>query len=341
MNPLLIGAALAFLHGCSLFGDDKAKEAAAQAEARLMAGDLPGAADAYDQAVAEYGAQVDVATGAAFMALQRGRPADADRLLAQAEEDAGERLPEVKMRRALVAIEAGDLEAVKAHGMASGLPAGQLLAAEVALADGEREEARGLLQQARTAGGAIAELADDYLDLLDDEDPLVAGLSEAQALWALGLRKVAVKSVEEVLLNLPDSFEERDEQLLIWSGRAATERETDIARSLLDGLIFAPEGQQWRKIATSALIACADGDGATCVSTLVSLEGQAPEDGLADARATAALLIAADDPEAARKLAGPYVSSAAARALLETGDRSSARESSPGGVIGSFLEAGG
>ncbi len=341
MTPLLIGAALVVLNGCSLFGDDKAIEAATQAEAKLKAGDLPGAADAYDQAAAEHAGQVDVATGAAFMALQRGNADAADRFLADAEADAGDRLPEVKMRRALVALQAGELEDVKAHGLASGLPAGQLLAAEVALADGERDEAQGLLQQARAGGGAVAELADGYLDLLGDDDPLVAGLSEAQALWALGLRKVSVKSVEEVLLNLPDGFEQRDEQLLVWAGRAATVRETDVARSLLDGLIFAPEGQQWRKIATSALVACADGDGATCVSMMTSLEGQAPEDGLADARATAAMLIAADDPEAAGKLAGPYVSSAAARALLETGDRSSAKESSPGGVIGSFLEAGG
>ncbi len=341
MTPLLLGAALAALSGCFLLGDDKAIEAATQAEAQLKAGDLPGAADAYDQAAGEHPSQVDVATGAAFMALQRGNLDAADRFLADAEADAGERLPEVKLRRALVALRSGELEAVKAHGIASGLPAGQLLAAEVALADGEREEAQELLNQARAGGGDIAQVADGYLDLLGDDDPLVAGLSEAQALWALNLRKVAVKSVEEVLLNLPDDFGAREEQLLLWAGRAASVRETGVARSLLDGVIFAPEGQQWRKIATTGLIACADGDSATCVDTLVALENQAPADGLADARATGAWLIADADAEAAKKLAGPYISNAAARALLETGDRSAAQESSPGGVLGSFLEAGG
>lgn len=342
MTPLLLGTALVALSGCFLLpGDEAAREAATQAESRLKSGDLPGAADDYDAAAAAHPGQVDVATGAAFMALQRGNAEAADRFLADAEAEAGERLPEVKLRRALVALEVGELEQVKAHGLASGLPLGQLLAAEVALADGEREEAQGLLQPASGAGGEVGRTADAYLALLGAEDPLVAGMSEAQALWALGLRKVAVKSVEEVALNLPDTFAGRDEQLLLWAGRAATSGETQVARSLLDALIFPPEGQQWRKLATQGLVACAEGDGDTCVRTLASLEGTAPADGLADARATGAMLIGPTDPDAARKLAGPYVSNAAARALLEAGDVSAARESSPGGVLDSYLGAGG
>lgn len=348
MFPILIGAALVgSLTGCAQIQElasgllGGGGEAAAQAEALLKAGDLPGADSAYGAAVAEEPTQVDVATGAAFMALQRGNPEAADRFLADAEAEAGERLPEVKMRRALVALEAGDLEQVKAHGLASGLPAGKLLAAEVALADGEREEAQALLTEAQAVGGKVGEVAAQYLALLGDADPLVAGMSEAQALWALGTRKVAVRSVEDVVRNLPDSFPARDEQLLLWAGRAASVGETQVARTLLDSLIFAPEGQQWRKVATLGIVACAEGDGATCLRTLNGLEGTAPEDGLADARATAAMLIAEQDPDVARKLAGPYVSNAAARALLETGDLPAARESSPGGVLGQYLQAGG
>lgn len=343
MIPILTSTLLsASLAGCFLFGgDEKARQAAAEAEALLKAGDLPGADARYLAASEEHGPQVDVATGAAFLALQRGDLAAADRLLANAEEKAGDRLPEIKLRRALVAQRAQDLEQVKAHALASGLPQGALLAAEVALADGEREEAQALLQQAKAGGGAIAEVADGYLRLLSATDPLVAGLSEAQALWALGTRKVAVRSVEEVVRNLPEDFAGRDEQVLVWAGRAATVGETAVARNLIDSLIFAPEGQQWRKVATIGLIACAEGDGATCLRTLKSLEGTAPEDGLADARATAAVLIAERDPEVARKLAGPYISNAAARALLEAGDASAARESSPGGVLGQYLSSGG
>lgn len=350
LGTVLLGTALlGTVTGCAqvkelaggLLGDGKATEAAAQAEAKLKAGDLPGADETYATAAGEHQGQVDLATGAAFMALQRGNPEAADRFLADAEAEAGERLPEVKMRRALVAMEAGDLEQVKAHGLASGLPAGKLLAAEVALADGEREEAQALLAEAQASGGKVGEVAQGYLDLLGAADPLVAGLSEAQALWALGTRKVAVRSVEEVVRNLPDDFAGRDEQMLLWAGRAASVGETQVARTLLDSLIFAPEGQQWRKVATLGIVACAEGDGATCLRTLQGLEGTAPEDGLADARATAAMLVAGSDPDVARKLAGPYISNAAARALLETGDLSAAKESAPGGALGQFLAAGG
>ncbi len=335
----LLGFSALGLSGCDMVmglmggGED----AAAAAEAQLKSGDLPGAGDAYAAAQADHPTSVDVATGAAFSALLRGDAAAADKALAAAEAEAGERLSEVKMRRALVALEAGDLDAVRTHAEASGLPQGKLLAAEVALADGEREEAAGLLKQAAPAGGAVADAANAYLDLIEDPEPLVSGLSEAQALWALGERKVAVRSVEELVKNLPDSREDRDEQILVWAGRAASLGETDIARGLLDALIFPPDGQAWRKVATQAILACADGEGETCTDLFTSLEGNAPSDGLADARATAAFLIAKDDPEVAEKLAGPYVSNAAARALYEAGNTAAAQKSAPQGVLADFL----
>lgn len=341
--PVLLGLSLA-LPGCDmvqgLLGGG-GEEAAAAAESSLVSGDLPGAADAYAAAAAENAGHVDVATGQAFSLLMQGDTDGADAALAAAEEGAGERLGEVKMRRALVALEAGDLDAVRTHAEASGLPQGKLLAAEVALADGEREEAAGLLKQAAPAGGTVADAANGYLDLIEDPEALVSGLSEAQALWALGERKVAVRSVEELVKNLPDSRDDRDALILLWAGRAASLGETELANSLLDALIFPPEGQAWRKVATQAIIACADGDGARCLKLFASLEGNAPSDGLADARSTAAYLIAGDDPEVATKLAGPYVSNAAARALYEAGDMETARSSAPAGVFADFLQAGG
>ncbi|MEC8424440.1 MAG: hypothetical protein VX000_11735, partial [Myxococcota bacterium] len=279
--------------------------------------------------------------GHAFSLLMQGDTTGADAALAAAEDGAGERLAEVKLRRALVALESGDLDAVRAHAEASGLPQGKLLAAEVALADGERDEAAGLLKAAAPAGGAVADAANAYLDLIEDSDPLVSGLSEAQALWALGEHKVAVRSVEELIKNLSDEREDRDALTLLWAGRAASVRETELATSLLDGMIFPPEGQAWRKVATLGIIACAEGDGAGCLRHFASLDGNAPADGLADARATAAFLIAGDAPEVASKLAGPYVSNAAARALYEAGDMETARSSAPDGVFAEFLKAGG
>lgn len=339
----LVGLSLT-LTGCDmvegLLGGG-AGEAAAQAEAALVSGDLPGAADAYAAAAVDAPGDVDVATGRAFTLMMQGDASGADAALVAAEEGAGERLPELKMRRALVALQSGDLDAVRAHAEASGMPQGKLLAAEVALADGEREEAAELLKAAAPAGGAVADAANGYLDLIEDPEPLVSGLSEAQALWALGERKVAVRSVEELVKNLPDERADRDEMILVWAGRAASLGETELAQSLLDALIFPPEGQAWRKVATQALIACADGESKRCQDLFQSLEGSAPSDGLADARATAAYLVAGSDAEAAARLAGPYISNAAARALYEAGDAEAARSSAPAGVFADFLKAGG
>ena len=341
---MLTPAALLFLSltGCEIVqgligGGPEA--ALAEAEASLIGGDLPSASDSYAAAAQTSPDNIDAATGAAYAALLRGDTAAADAALAAAEPTAGERLPEIKLRRALVAMESGDLEKVREFGEASGTPEGLLFAAEVALADGEREEAAALLGQ--VSGGTAGTVAKEYLDLINDDDPLVAGLSEAQALWALGEQKVAVRSVEALVKALPDSRDDRDEMLLIWASRAAALGETDIARSLLDSVIFPPKGQAWRKAATLAIISCAEGDSETCLSLFDKLDGNAPSDGLADARATAAVLIAGDNPEVARELAGRYTSNAAARALLETGDRAGAASAAPDGPLRTYLGSGG
>lgn len=318
-----------------------AQEACTEGEALLSAGDLPGAAATFAQLASESPAEPCVATGHAYSLLLQGDPDGADKALAAALETAGEEAPRLHLRRALVALEAGNLDAVRSHGEASGLPQGKLLAAEVALADGERDEATALLRAAEKGGGAVGAVAGDYLSLIADPEPLVAGMSEAQALWALGEKKVAVRSVEDLITNLGDEVETRDEQLLVWAGRAAAVGETEVASGLLDALIFAPEGQQWRRLATRAIISCAEGNSEVCLAEFERLEGNAPADGLADARTTAAVLIAGQDDAAAVALASPYISNAAARALVEAGDLGAARESAPGGVLSDFLKAGG
>ncbi|MFT5681659.1 MAG: hypothetical protein ACI8RZ_002565 [Myxococcota bacterium] len=340
---MLTPAALLFLSltGCEtiqgLIGGGP-EAALDEAEASLTAGDLPSASAAYAELVAAHPDNLDAATGAAYTALLQGDTAAADGYLAGAEPTAGEELGSIKLRRALVALKAGDLEKVREHGEASGTPEGLLFAAEVALADGEREEAAALL--GRVSGGPAGEVAAEYMSLIDDADPLVAGLSEAQALWALGEQKVAVRSVEELVKALPDSREDRDSMLLVWSSRAAALGEVDIARSLLDSVIFPPKGQAWRKAATQAIISCAEGDAETCLDLFEKLDGNAPTDGLADARATAAVLIADENPEVARQLAGRYTSNAAARALLEAGDRSGAAGAAADGPLRSYLQGG-
>jgi tetratricopeptide (TPR) repeat protein len=333
--------------GCFLVPSaERAQALATKGETELEAGNLPAAAATYDMGAAAFPENVDLATGAAFVALLQNDTARADRLLAAVEPHAGVRLPEVELRRALVALRSGDLDQVQAFANKSDLPMGRLLSAEVSLADGEREAAeqrlRPLVQSGTAIPPALAATAKAYLDLVDDPDPLVAGLSEPEALWALGRRDVAVRAVEELLKALPDD-DRRDAQLLLWSGRAASIRQVDVARSLLDAMIVAPPEQQWRKLATQALIVCAEGKTSECMAEfdVLSALPRVPIDGLADARATAAMLVAKDDPEVATTLAGPYLTDASARALHAAGADRAAWEASRSDLFAEFLRPGG
>ena len=333
----LSGLALGLV-GCGLLGDGGA-ELAAQADALVKQGRLPDASDAYKAAAVDHPASVDVAAGAAYTAMLRGDMAGAEAVLAAAEADAGDRLGEVKMRRALVALAAGRLDAVRTHGQASGLPMGKLLAAEVLLADGEREAATGLLNSIK--GDAEAgPVAREYLRYLDDPEPLVAGLSEANALWALGEKRIAVRSVEELVRKLP--ADRQPERRLVWAGRAASVGELEIAQAMIDQGTFG-EALAWRHAATQAIIQCAAADIEACTLTFEQLEaqGDVPPLGLADARATAAQLLAQSNPAAAKRLVADISSYAAARALQDAGAPRRAAKASPGGLFKTYLQNGG
>ena len=91
---------------------------------------------------------------------------------------------------------------------------------------------------AQTAAQTAASSSSSALDRHKIGD--IINLSEAQALWALGEQKVAVRSVEALVKALPDSRDDRDEMLLIWASRAAALGETDIARSLLTNYTYHP-----------------------------------------------------------------------------------------------------
>jgi tetratricopeptide (TPR) repeat protein len=335
--------------GCFLVpSQESAAALVAKGEAEVLAGNLPAAADTYERGVSAFPGNVELATGGAFVALLQGDASRADRILAAVESEAGARLPEIQLRRALVGLQEGDLDKVETYASRSNLPLARLLAAEVSLADGERAEAERRLRTLTESalGTAIApaleETANAYLDLLRDPDPLVAGLSEVQALWALGRRDVAVRAAEELLKALPD-VDGRDARLLLWAGRAASIREVEVARSLLDAMIVTPPEQQWRKLATQALVVCAAGKGTECLAEFDVLAAlpRVPIDGLADARATAAMLVAKDDPETAASLAGPYLTDASARALHAAGAEQAAWEASRSDLFAEFLRPGG
>lgn len=327
------------LQGCDLFSGDGGAELTAAAQKQLQAGDIPGAADAFESAATDYPESIDAATGAAMTALMRGDTSAADAHLARVEETAGERVSEVRMRRALVAQQAQDWDTMRRHGEASGIAAGFLLAGEAALADGDRDDAMALFEKVN--GGGAEGIAKGYLEQLRDDDPIVAGLSEAQALWALGLRKVAVRSVDDLLKRYPSDQGDKDVQLLVWSSRAVSVRETKTAKKLLSSVSRAAAGQPWRKKATQAMIDCAENKGAACVAGFESIDGDAPVDGLHDAKVTAAALIAGSDAATAKKLAGEYVSDGAARALLEAGAGRMSSAAAPSGPLADFVNAGG
>jgi hypothetical protein len=333
--------------GCFLLPSrDSAAALVAKGQAEMVAGNLPAAADTYGQGVTAFPGNVDLATGGAFVALLQGDAARADQLLAAVEPGAGDRLPEIQLRRALVALHEGHLDDVKRYASRSDLPMARLLAAEVALTDGDRSEAERVLRTLTQPGAAVplavAETAKQYLDLLDDKDPLVAGLSEVQALWALGRRDVAVRAAEGIVKALPEG-EGSDARLLLWAGRAAAVREVEVARSLLDAMVVTPPDQQWRKLATQALVVCADGRSTECLAEFDVLTAlpRVPIDGLADARATAAMLVAKDDPATATALAGPYLTDASARALHAAGADQAAWEASRSDLFAEFLRPGG
>ena len=238
----------------------------------------------------------------------------------------------------MVAMRAGNLDSVKKHGKASGLPVGKLLAAEVHLADLEEDEAIILLAEAAQGSGVVAQTAQHYLEMVQSDDQIKVGLAEASALWALGQREAAVEAAEELVKNIPGDDEKKAEQLLLWASRAVTSKRPEIASSLLDEIDFPPEGQAWRVQATRAMVALAQGDDQQGLRIFQALaDGGAPADGLADALATAASL--AQDKAVAKQLASSVESSASAMGLYKAGATVAARKSAPAGSFSTFLES--
>jgi len=314
-------------------GGDAGADRAANADKLLSEGDVAAASEAYVTGYAEQPDSINLAVGASYAAYVAGDYAKADSILATVEPNAGELQGDIQLRRALVALKVGDLDLVRSLGENCGHPAGELLAAEVALADGEREAAMPLLASVGKYRGQLGDSALSYLTWLKDPDPLVQGLSEAEALWSLGQGAVASRSVEELLRSMGEGAETL---MLLWAGRAASVGEVSTATALVDLIGFPPDGQAWRVDATRALIACAEGEAETCAEILDGVKG-APTAGLESARATAATLLAEHDAFKAREIVGNIESAAAARALMAADDRAAARVAAPSGPLADYL----
>lgn len=333
-----------FSLGCAqIFGTKDSPDVTKDADALLSKNDLPGAAAKYDEIAKAHPDSVYALEGVGYSKMLAGDYDAADAKLADAQKKAeagGDAMKaevgHIKFRRALVALSAGKLDNVKKYGDESGDPAGQLMAAEVHLVDAESDDANALLKKAATADGVVGETAKTYLTMLESDNPFDAGLAEATAMWALGLRSDAVDSAEEQVKGLPEEREDKNALLLLWAGRAVTSSRPAVAQGLLDALSAPPPDQAWRVEATKGLIAIATGDNQTGIDIFTSLASAgAPADGLSDALATAAALT--KDPEVAKQLAGSVESVAAARGLNEAGAGDAAKEIVPSGGYKSFL----
>lgn len=336
--PIALG--LALLTACIGGGDSP--ELTDPADALLSADDLPAAHAQYEAIATANPTSVYAATGLAHSHLLAGDHDAAQKALASVQEaaDKAGTGKELRLRRALVALAANDLDGVKLYGAESALPEGQVLAAEVQLVDAAQEEAIGLLNQAVTGTGPASKTAQRYLDDLQSGDQYRAALAEATALWALGMRDDACEQAEEIVRELES--EDRDELLLLWAGRAVTSGKGGVARSLLDAIEDAGP-HIWRVQATSAMIDVVDEEYDTAKETFATLTalaeaGEIPAAGVLDAKATAAAL--SKDREVAREILGDNGESASAAAgLLSAGAVKAAREAAPAGsLLSTYLE---
>ncbi len=299
----------------------------------LREGDLDAAMAGFNAGAAANPGSYDAAVGASYGAMLQGDLVRAEALLANAQPHAGPRAPDILLRRAMVAVRGGDMEAARAHAEASGLEAGRVLAAEAAMVEGDLGGAISLLSGLSQESGPHGDLARSYLALLQSDDPIESGLAECYALWAVGQRTSAVQAAEGLLLALPEEDAERDATLMLWAARAASEGAGDAAIGLLDSVKSAPAGQGWRIPATRAVAHCAQGDVAGCREGLAGLDGNAPADGLLYARVTAALQLGPEHKGEAVALLGERVSHATARAALRLGELDLAKRLAPEGLL--------
>jgi tetratricopeptide (TPR) repeat protein len=290
---------------------------APETQEKMKAGDIPAVYEAVKDVPKE---ELDVETAKylAFAQLTRGEYAEADATLAAvAEKATPEELPGLSLRRAIVAMRAKNVEDVKKHALASGLPEGKLLAAEVLIIAFDQDAARELLQGVQSTPGAVGQTATSYLELLNG-GPEYEALAEITALWALGDRSTACEQAAEMMAEIEDSPKKAELQLL-WAGRAVTSGHPAVAKALIDEMTELPSPDQaWRRQAVLAMVAIAEGEYEKGLRMFEQLEeAGAPGAGLADAIGTAIALCR--DQTVAKRLAGDLESIPVSKGLTVQG----------------------
>ena len=224
-------------------------------------------------------------------------------------------------------MEEGAFDKVKVLGEKSEIPQGLLLVAEIQIIDGEYEKAEENLNKVYQSGEtSLQELASSYMDdLANDERQLIA---EAQARWALGDRKIAVKVVKKPLINYMSAQESgSQDELILWASRALSVGNLATAEELINIVRRTSKDQIWRVNATKVLINCAksgkSGVGLDiCVEELSQLQG--PEDGLIDAHVMAAYFIQEKSPKVAKEILRDIENDAAAAIYYNMSETSEA-----------------
>ena len=164
MRLLTVALSLAALVAC--VGSSDTQELTQDADKLIRDNNLPAAHSQYEAVAAANPESVFAATGLAHSQMLSGDYDAAQNTLAQAQAaaDKAGTGQQLRLRRAIVALSAGDLSAVSQYGAESQLPEGMVMAAEVHLADVEPDEAIGLLRQVSGGQGPAANTAKAYLE---------------------------------------------------------------------------------------------------------------------------------------------------------------------------------
>jgi hypothetical protein len=333
----MVTAAIITLLACG--GEEELAAPDVGAAAAAMAqGDISGAMALYREVAAVDPSNLEVAIALSYGALLSGDLESADNILRGAEGAAGGAIGEVLVRRAMVAVERGDMSAVVQLGRASGLAAGKLLAGEALLTESEWGDAGDVFRELAEGQGDYAVVANGYLSLLGDDGEL-GELAEITASWAMGNQDWVMETIVDVTSRLPNGWSEDDQEILLWAGRAVGVGNADVAEALLGSVQRIPTEQAWRKTATMALVHCARGDAERCTSMLDGLDGAAPGYGLMHARATGSTLLGTSDREAAVAILGDSISNASGNAAYMAGDMTTALRLTPQGLFSDYLRS--
>jgi tetratricopeptide (TPR) repeat protein len=324
---------LSFLFACDLLGPPDVSEQLNSAKSALQQGDITNAESAYRDALSIDSKNIDALIGQSYVLLLQKEFSKADSILTKAqvaakETEQEEVIKEIFFRRALVALQEGAFDKVKVLGEKSDFPAGFLLVAEIQIIDGEYQDAQDNLNKVMQLGeSAMQKLASDYLDDLSVDDRQM--IAEAQARWALGDRKIAVKVVKKPLLNYISAMSEgaSHDEAILWSSRALAVGNISTSEDLINAVRRTSKDQGWRVNAVKTLITCAkagkSGVGLNaCVEELSQLSG--PEDGLIDAHVTAAQFVHEKSPKVAKEILSGIENDASAYVYYQMGDQSEA-----------------